>query len=420
MLALVLVAGLAAAGTAPADPGDVVWRSLDQRAAGGQDSYADLAVSPAGTACVAGATAVAAGAAPDVLVRAFAAGGSLLWRRVWTWPGRTRDAAAAVVRDRRGSFVVAGSSGSCWLLLKYTAGGYLQWVRRGRGSFTRAAFAAVAVDSAGNVYAAGSASTAGADDRLLLRKYTPGGVLRWQRTLGSAAGDASAAAVTLGDGDVYLAGTTAEAQGGSVAVTLRYSAAGARRWLRTYVPAADAARATGIAYAGGPVVCGYAAPAEGPDHGFVVRYDAAGEQQWTAGPSAPGATGERFLALATDAAGRVCVAGTTYASSGGSEALAACFAAGAPLWALSGDGDEATAVCRSGDGFVVAGGTEAFAVSGLTPAGTLAWRTGIAPAGHSDFRATAVRAAGDGYLYAAGSAAADGGGRAAVLVRYVP
>ena len=70
---------------------------------------------------------------------------------MWTWPGHTDDVVTALVRDRRGGIVVAGSSGSRWLLLKYSAGGYLQWVRRGRASFARGSFTAVAADGAGNV-----------------------------------------------------------------------------------------------------------------------------------------------------------------------------------------------------------------------------------------------------------------------------
>ena len=139
-------------------------------------------------------------------MRKYGAGGAALWRRVWTWPGRSDDVAAALVRDRRGGIVVAGSSGSCWLLLKYTGGGYLQWVRRSRGSFSHAAFTAVAVDGSGDVYAAGAATPAGGDSQLLLRKYSAGGALRWQRTLGTSAGDAAAVAVILGDGGVYVTG----------------------------------------------------------------------------------------------------------------------------------------------------------------------------------------------------------------------
>ena len=266
--ALVLAVAGAAAGQAGAAPGDVVWRDFSQRVAGGFDSYAALAVSAAGDACVAGATSEAPGAPGDALVRKYEPGGKIAWSRVWTWPGRCDDDAAALARDRRGGVVAAGSSGSSWLLLKYGAGGYLQWVRRGHGEFARCSFAAVAVDGSGNVYAAGAATPAGDDARLLLRKYSAGGALRWQRTLASGGGDVQADAIVLGGGDVYVAGRSATGDGTSAGLVARYSAAGARRWTREYqATGSEAVRATGIAYAAGPVICGWGAAGGGSPRG---------------------------------------------------------------------------------------------------------------------------------------------------------
>lgn len=65
-------------------------------------------------------------------------------------------------------------------------------------------------------------------------------------------------------------------------------------------------------------------------------------------------------------------------------------------------------------------GTAAVGAARAGSSGAPVWERALAPAGFSDFRPVALRAAGDAYLYAAGSAAADGGGRAALLVRYRP
>jgi hypothetical protein len=398
----------------------VIWRDLSQRTPGGYDTYAALAVSPSGAICAAGSSSATVAGPADVLVRAYAPGGAVAWRRVWTWPGRSDDAATAVARDRRGSLVVAGSSGSNWLLLKYSAGGYLQWVRRGRGSFARASFAAVAVDGSGSVYTTGTATASGSGDRLLLRKYSSGGSLRWQRTIGATAGDASAAALTLGGGDIYVTGRLSTGTGTSTALTAKYSTGGARRWVRQHATnAADAARATGIAYAGGPAVCGWSGPSDGDAHGFVVRYDATGTPLWTGAYAGSGVTDDRFAAIASDASGRVCVAGTAVAD-GGPTALAACFGTeGAPLWSLAGPGEQGSAVCRSGEGFAFASGATAFGVAHVASAVPPTWQSALTPAGYADFRPAALQAAG-GRLYAVGSAAAGGGGRAALVVRYRP
>ena len=121
-----------------------------------------------------------------------------------------------------------------------------------------------------------------------------------------------------------------------------------------------------------------------------------------------------------DGAGRACVAGTAMKARG-DQAFTACFdPAGLPLWVLPGAGARGFAVCRSGDGFASSSGTAAFGAARATPSGTPVWERALTPAGYSDFRPVALRAAGDTSLYAAGSAAADGGGRAALLVCYRP
>jgi hypothetical protein len=419
LLSAALAATAATAATA-AEPGEVVWRDFTQRVKGGEDAYRALAVSPAGAVCAVGSTATAPGAATDVLVRAYGAAGGVQWRRVWTWPGRGDDDARAVVRDRRGAYLVAGSSGASRLLLKYSRGGYLQWVRRARGRFERCSFVALAVDGGGSVYATGRAAPVEGPERILTLKYSSAGKLRWLKTYASEAGDSAAAGITLGDGALYVAGTTEDEAGGASAVLLKYSTGGAQRWARTYAgPGAEAAHSTALAFTSGPVVCGWSA-LPGGDAGFVALFSTEGAQAWSAGYAAPGVTEDRFEALAVDGAGRACVTGTA-TTAGGDQAFIACFdAAGLPLWTLPGAGARGFAVCRSGDGFVSSAGTAALGAARAGSSGAPLWERSLTPAGFSDFQPGALRAAGDTYLYAAGSAAADGGGRAALLVRLRP
>jgi hypothetical protein len=414
-----LVILLAASGTAAAAPGDVVWHDFSQRTPGGADAYCALAVTPSGQACAAGVTATTPGAPGDVLVRKYTRGGSVAWRRVWTWPGRSDDVAAAITRDRRGSFVIVGSSGTSWLLLKYSAGGYLQWVRRGRKPSARCSLLAVAVDRAGNVYAAGSATATGGDGRLLLVKHSSAGDLRWRRTIASGAGDAAATCITLGGGDVYVAGQSATETGTSAAITARYSPAGARRWMRAYAGGAEAVTAACIGYADGPVIAGRSAAVDGPPQAFAVRYAADGSQLWTAGYDAAGVTGDRFDAVAaTD--GGACVTGSRWLD-GTQQMLTAAFdARGELTWeAVTPGATGGTAVCRTAGGFCATGGTAAAVAALFSPDGATVGTSVLSPVGHAVFRPAGVRAAGTHYLYVAGSAAADGG-TAAMLVRYRP
>ena len=419
--AAVLLLCLWAAGAVAAAPGDVVWRDLAQRRPGGDDAYTALAVSPSGQVCAVGSTAASPGAPPDVLVRTYRSDGSLRWRRVWTWPGGRADAAAAVVRAPHGGYVIAGSSGPYWLLLRYTSGGYLQWVRRGRGSFAQCALDALAVDDAGNVYAAGSATAAGGSSRLFLLKCSAAGAVRWRRSYGTDAGAASASDVVFGAGSVYVAGQAATGPGTSAAVLAAYSAAGVRRWVRAYAaPGAVSAQATAVAWVSGPAIAGWSTTAGGADDGFVARYTVGGTQRWAASYDAADATADRFRDLAAGADGRVCAAGEVV-TAGGAQALTVCFdAAGSPLWSLLGPGTQGFAACRFADGFASVAGTASFAAARVTAAGAAAWESTDTPGGYVGFAPAAVQAAGSAYLYAAGSATDAGGARASLLVRYRP
>ena len=413
--AAALLAALWVAAVAAAAPGDVLWRDVTRRAPGGDDVYAALAVGPAGQACAAGTTAATPADPSDVLVRAYSSGGSVVWRRTWTWPGRSDDAAAGVARDRRGAYIVAGSSGTSWLLLKYTARGYLQWVRRGKGTFARCTLTAVTVDGSGNVYAAGAATAAGGDSSLFALKCSASGSVRWQRTYGTDAGDSAASAIVTGGGDVYVAGREAGGGGTSAALLVRFSSDGVRRWAHTYAaPGATAARATALAYASGPIVAGWSSFAGDVDDGFVARYTAGGTEQWVAGSAAGDVTADRFRDVAVDSAGRVCAAGDAV-TAGGGQALAACWdGAGTPLWTHSVPATQGFAVCPVDGGFAFTGGTGSLTAASMTAAGAPAWERSISPSGYDDFRPVAVQASGSAFLYAAGSAAAAGGGHASV------
>lgn len=427
MLALAAQLGAAAtiAATAPAATaasGDVVWRELSQRTAGGADAYRGLALTAAGQVCAAGVTAAAPGAPGNVLVRKYSPGGAVLWRRVWTWPGRSDDAASAVARDRRGSFIVVGSSGSCWLLLKYSAGGYLQWVRRARGQFARCSLTAVAVDGSGDVYAAGAATPAGGDARILVVKYSSAGALRWQKTLPSAAGDAAAAGVALGGGDVYISGRSATGPGTSAATTVKYSAGGVRRWVRSYAAApADRAGATSIGFASGPTVAGWGAAGNALPQGFCVHYTPDGTQSWVATYEGAGVAGDRFDALAVAADGGACVTGSRW-SGGQEQMLTLAFdAQGERAWEqVSAGATRGLAVCRTAAGICSTGGYSAVLATLVSSTGTPLWGRATSPAGYTDFRPAAVQAAGNDYLYAAGWAARTAGGSAALVIRYRP
>ena len=107
-----------------------------------------------------------------------------------TWGGSAADSAAAIARDTAGNIYVAGATqsfgagGSDVLLLKYNAAGTLLWTKTWGGSATDYA-TAVAVDSAGGVYVTGGTDSFSAGWRdVFLLKFDGSGNLLWSKTWG--------------------------------------------------------------------------------------------------------------------------------------------------------------------------------------------------------------------------------------------
>jgi len=423
-LLIALAATLGFAIPAVAAPGDVVWRSISQRAPGEHDVYRSLAVGPGGNAYVAGSTTPRAGAALDVLVRAFGLDGTTLWRRVWTHPGRTADVAHDIARDRKGALIVAGSSGSSWLLLKYRSNGYLEWVRRGRSPYARCELAAVTVDAAGNVYATGAATPSGEPRRFFTIKYSSAGGFRWRATLGSASGDAAATDLVLGGGRLFVTGAFTKASGTRTAATASYSTAGGKSdWVRYHsADPADDAEGLAIAYSAGPYVMGSGSRSGEQPDGFVVRYAPDGAEQWVATYAGAHDLGDRFNALAVDGSGRPWVTGSRWNGSEDEMITLRFTALGMLEWehALPEGSGRGSAVCGADGACYSAGGDAALHVEQITAAGLSGWETSVAPAGYLGFRPAAILSAGDMAVYVAGWAQPADGGSAAMLVRLRP
>jgi hypothetical protein len=143
--------------------------------------------------------------------------GSVAWTR--TYSGRARlihpARANAIAVDAENNVIVGGSEtgpslppGEDWLLRKYSPGGDLLWERSWNGLDNRLdlstdAIRAVAADPTGNVYALGDTRINDGEALPLLRKYSPAGDVVWTRT----APGTAALALTL-DGRIVAAGVT--------------------------------------------------------------------------------------------------------------------------------------------------------------------------------------------------------------------
>lgn len=147
----------------------------------------------------------------------------------------------------------------------------------------------VALDPHGNVYVAGAKA-----ERMIVRRYAPGGLLVWQRTWDLAGGwrrhvDARGGVAIGADGTVYVAGILTLLSGAvqfpDVGSYVRaYAPTGRLRWQRViHRREGQDEIATAIAAGpGGVVLAGYASCFECESHeGWLKAWDRTGRARWT-------------------------------------------------------------------------------------------------------------------------------------------
>ncbi len=347
----------------------------------------------------------------DIFLAKYSASGALIWaNRIG---GTAQDDVASLARDASGNLYVAGGfegaadfdpgaatlfltsvGGTDGFVAKFAGTGGLIWARRFGGTALDQVID-VAVDPAGNVYAAGEfqgeadllpasggqiVSNGNAPDGFLL-SFDPSGAARWAYPIGGVQSDRAAAVVVTSDGSIAVGGVIrgiADFRSGSITLQLTsagptdaflagYTAAGTLRWVRAMTGTSDEDVQTGglaADLAGGAVVSGsfsgtttFGAGSSsvtrtslGPSDWYVAAFDVSGTLQSV---FAVGGTGPDIAPRITvDEGGNVLATGgfrgpvdfdpgagsriLTSLATAGSDAFAARYtSAGALLWANS-------------------------------------------------------------------------------------
>jgi sugar lactone lactonase YvrE len=237
------------------------------------------------------------------------------------------DRAAAVATDRDGNTFIGGSSESpasqnTFTVVKLGPDGSRRFTARYDGSRggVGGSADAVAVDAAGNVYAAGYISDGvifAANLDILVIKFAPDGKQEWaQRYDGPVRGrDTARAAVVDGAGNVYVTGSSAGNP--SDWVTLKLTPDGRLQWERRLNGAetfsADEPADMALLPDGNVVVTGVTQNIgdQITNDGETIAYDPQGATVWRARFTDTAISHEILSDLDVDAAGRIAVTGTT-------------------------------------------------------------------------------------------------------------
>lgn len=318
------------------------------------------------------------------------AGGISYW--IGTLNGSVADQGNAIALDSAGNIYVAGQTtsqgagGDDFLLAKYSPSGVIQWQKILGGNSTDRAYG-IAIDSSDNIYIAGdAASNATGDYDCLLAKYDSSGSLQWQRSLGGVPEDHWFGAAVDSSGNVYVSGRKFD---GTTFDTLlaKYNSSGTLQWQR-YMDggAQEQSRSVAVDSSGNVYMFGYtSSQGSGSVDMLLAKYDSSGTIQWQRVLGGSGA--DVGFGIAVDSSGNSYIVG--YSQNTGTATndilLAKYNTSGTLQWqqSLNSSGDEqgyAVAVDSSGNAYITGftnnsgAGSDDLYVAKYNTSGTIQWQ----------------------------------------------
>ncbi|HSL95804.1 MAG TPA: hypothetical protein VLA35_07815, partial [Thermoleophilia bacterium] len=258
-----------------------------------------------------------------VLVR-WDSAGDRLWTRAYDSGARLDEWAHGVAVDGDGNVTVVGSSGTPtsdddWVIISYKADGTQRYVRRYDSPAHLAdSPAKMLVDSAGNVYVAGTSESATNGMDAFLVKYSKAGDRLWTRRYNGTANayDTATSLRARPGGGVYVAGRTESVATGYDGLLLAYTAAGTRLFVVAEAGSDISAESGQIfrdleVLPGGDIICGGSTSLETVDRFWAV-YSPTGELR----DRTVDDTGDGITHMAKDGQGGVLLTGTASDSTG--------------------------------------------------------------------------------------------------------
>jgi hypothetical protein len=277
----------------------------------------------------------------DAFISKYDDSGTLQWTEQLGTSGADRS--FGVSADGLGNVYISGDTpeflggpnagGYDAFLVKYDAGGRLQWTRQLGSNINDRSFG-VSADGLGSVYISGytagslAGSSAG-DWDAFISKYDDSGTLQWSQQLGTGSRDQSFGVSADGLGSVYISGWTLGSLGGPNAGSYdafisKYDASGTLQWTRQLGTSrrdqSNSVSADGLdnVYISGRTAGSLGGPNAGGDDAFISKYDASGTLQWTRqlGTSRY----DESEGVSADGLGNVYISGSTLSSLGGPNA----------------------------------------------------------------------------------------------------
>lgn len=289
----------------------------------------------------------------DYVTIKYRPNGDTAWLRRYDSPYHSDDKPAAIAVDSAGDVYVAGASkspdnGWDFLTVKYNARGETLWTRRLNGTGNGEDWpAALAIGPDQGVVVAGRSVGQYHVPDILTARYDAAGNLLWSRRFGgTGTGYSTATAVRLdGRGGIYVSGSATDQWTSYDYCLLKYTLAGDLAWSRTYDgPAhkADVVTAMALDPQGDVIITGQSIGTRGSSEYATIKYDSTGDTIWVRRYRSPAGLESRAEAVAVDDKGQVYVTGGSILQGSYQSFLTLAYdPRGESLWtcAIKGDGD---------------------------------------------------------------------------------
>ena len=262
----------------------------------------------------------------DYLTVKYNAAGVEQWKAVYNGNSNSTDNANCITLDGQGNVYVSGNSigndgYSNYLTIKYNNLGEEQWVKRYDGPSSEGADYAygIAADNSGNIYVTGGSDTDDGEDYATI-KYNTDGIEQWiVRYPGINESKTSFAKFIALDeaGNVYVTGRNEHISSNYDYGTVKYNSEGTQLWVSHYdsrYNETDDPAGLVVDKAGNVYVTGTSSNAQYKQDFATVKYNTNGFEQWSVRYDGPSASNDFANDLVVDDSGYVYVTGSSYDS----------------------------------------------------------------------------------------------------------
>ena len=328
----------------------------------------------------------------DYITVKYNSAGVVQWTAIYNGPGNSYDAVNSIAVDELGNVYVTGGSNGVntsrdFATIKYNANGEEQWVARYDGSGSEAGDSAndIVIDESGNIYVTGGSDSNTSGDYATI-KYNSEGIEQWVARYNGPVSDGGDDAYYMAIdvlGNIYVTGRSDGPNANDDYATIKYNNDGVQKWVARYngpASAQDIVAAIGVDEFGNVYVTGSSVNAQNRTDYATVKYDSAGIEQWNARYVGPGNSYDKATALVINDSGYVYVTGNSYDGVTKDDFTTIKYApSGIVQWISRYNGsangnDKATAIDIDSSGNIyVSGQSEGSAIVKYTPAGNEVW-----------------------------------------------